>query len=439
MLHGSIADKLLWFALPLAATGILQQLFNAADIAVVGRFVGKEAMAAVGSNAPLIGLIVNLFVGIALGTNVVISHSLGQNDSGKVSDAVHTSVIVALAGGILFAIVGEAVIDPVLKCLSVPDDVFELSALYLRIYMCGLPVIFLYNFEASIFRSKGDTNTPLIVLTVSGAVNVVLNLVFVLGFKMSVDGVALATVISNAVSAGILFVILLKSDGDIRIDPGKLRVNKKILMRILRIGIPAGIQGMIFSLANIIIQSAINSLGTTVISASAAAFNVEIVAYYVVNAFGQACTTFTGQNYGAGNTDRCKKVLKWSIVLALLFTAASCGIILLFGKQILHLFTAEDDIVDTGYIRLVYIFSSYLFSLLVEVMSGYLRGFGMSMLPALSTVIGVCGVRILWIYNVFPHFNTFPSIMVVYPISMFVTASVLWSIFAFKRKSMYKA
>ena len=190
---------------------------------------------------------------------------------------------------------------------------------------------------------------------------------------MSVDGVALATVISNAVSAGILFVILLRSDGDIRIDPGKLRVNKKILMRILRIGIPAGIQGMIFSLANIIIQSAINSLGTTVISASAAAFNVEIVAYYVVNAFGQACTTFTGQNYGAGNTDRCKKVLKWSIVLALLFTAASCGIILLFGKQILHLFTAEDDIVDTGYIRLVYIFSSYLFSLLVEVMSGYLR------------------------------------------------------------------
>ena len=213
LLNGSLADKLIWFALPLAATGILQQLFNAADIAVVGRFVDKEAMAAVGSNAPVVGLLVNLFVGIALGTNVVISQAIGHGDEKKVADAVHTSILVAVIGGVLFAILGQLLTVPILRILAVPEEVFSLSALYLRIYMCGLPVIFLYNFESSIFRSQGDTQTPLLVLTVSGVLNVVLNLGFVIGLGMSVDGVALATILSNGVSALVLFILLQCGDG----------------------------------------------------------------------------------------------------------------------------------------------------------------------------------------------------------------------------------
>ncbi len=438
MLHGSLCDKLLWFALPLAATGILQQLFNAADIAVVGRFVNKDAMAAVGSNAPLVGLLVNLFVGISLGTNVVIAQSVGHNDKKRVSDAVHTSVLVALAGGVIFAVIGEIFAVPILNMLDVPEEVLKLSELYLRIYMCGLPVIFLYDFEASIFRSQGDTNTPLIVLTFSGILNVLLNLFFVVVIKMSVGGVALATVVSNGVSALILCILLMRSKQAVHLDIHKFRINTVVLKRILWIGIPAGIQGMIFSLANIIIQAAINSLGTTVMAASSAAFNIEIIAYYVINGFGQACTTFSGQNYGAGNMERCRRILKLSVILAVAFTAISCGLILFFGEEILHLFTTDEEVVRVGYLRLCYIFVAYIFSLLVEIMSGYLRGFGMSAIPAAATLIGVCGVRIAWIYIVFPHYRTFSSIMLIYPISMCVTAVVLWTIYAFSRKKLHK-
>ena len=437
LLNGSLADKLIWFALPLAATGILQQLFNAADIAVVGRFVDKEAMAAVGSNAPVVGLLVNLFVGIALGTNVVISQAIGHGDEKKVADAVHTSILVAVIGGGLFAILGQLLTVPILRILAVPEEVFSLSALYLRIYMCGLPVIFLYNFESSIFRSQGDTQTPLLVLTVSGVLNVVLNLGFVIGLGMSVDGVALATVLSNGVSALVLFILLHRSKKPVHISIRKLRIRRNVLLQILRIGVPAGVQGMIFSLANLCVQSAINSLGATVMAASSAAYNVEVIAYYVINSFGQACTTFTGQNYGAGKTDRCRRVLRLSIGLAFVFTAVLCALILLFGKEILHLFTIDPEVVRIGYIRLVYIFIAYIFSTQVEVMSGYLRGFGLSVLPAAATLLGVCGVRVLWIYTVFPLYRTFPAIIVIYPISMCVTAAVLWGIYLKQRGSLY--
>ena len=443
MLQGSLADKIILFALPLAATGILQQLFNAADIAVVGNFassdpaVNKAAMAAVGSNAPLIGLFVNLFVGIALGSNVAIAQAIGQRNAQKVTQTVHTSVLVALIGGAAFLVLGQLFTIPILHMMSVPDDVLHLSELYLRIYICGFPVIFLYNFESSIFRSVGDTRTPLVVLTISGVLNVLLNLLFVIGFHMSVAGVALATVISNAASAAVLFVLLLRTNQPVRLHVKKLRIHAGPLRHILKIGVPAGVQGMIFSLSNIIIQSAINSLGTTIMAASSAAFNIEIVAYYLINAFGQACTTFTGQNYGAGEMERCKKVLKRCVGLAFLFAGVLCTVILLFGKGLLHLFTADPEVIEAGYLRLVYIFGSYVFSLLVEVMSGYLRGFGYSIFPALATVIGVCGVRITWIYTVFPLRPTFASIMIIYPISMCVTAVILWAIYGSKRKAIY--
>lgn len=310
MVNGSLGDKIIKYTIPLAVTGILQQLFNAADLAVVGQFAGKEAMAAVGSNAPVIGLLVNLFVGISLGSNVIIARSIGQEDNEKISRAVHTSVLVALLGGLFLAVLGELLAPGIVKLLDVPEDIYPLAVKYLRIYLAGMPVILLYNFEAAIFRSCENTRTPLIALVISGILNVILNLFFVLGFGMDVDGVATATVLSNLISSVLLFSAQVKTELAIRINPHRLRIHGDVLGQILRIGIPTGVQGMIFSFANIIIQSAVNSLGTTVMAASSAAYNLEIFAFYIMNSFGQACTTFVGQNYGASKNDRCRKTLK---------------------------------------------------------------------------------------------------------------------------------
>lgn len=308
MLHGSIWNKLILYALPVAATGILEQLFNASDVAIVGNFTGEMrtvAVAAVGANSPIVGLLLNLFIGIALGANVVIAHAVGQGDEKTIHHAVHTAVIMAVAGGALVAVIGELGVGSLLRMLNVPEDVFPQALLYIRIYLLGLPVILLYNFEAAIFRSVGETRMPLEALAISGVLNVCLNLFFVVVPHMTVNGVAIATVLSNAVSSLILLVKLLRTDQAIRIRLDELRFHKDVFVKILRIGLPAGIQSAVFAVANIVIQSAINSLGTVVIAASSAAFNLEIFAYDVLNAFSQACTTFTGQNFGAGQIKRC--------------------------------------------------------------------------------------------------------------------------------------
>lgn len=435
MINGSLGDKIIKYTIPLAVTGILQQLFNAADLAVVGHFSGKEAMAAVGSNAPVIGLLVNLFVGISLGSNVIIAKSIGQGDDENISKAVHTSVVVALLGGLFLAVLGEFVAPEVVNMLDVPGDVYLLAVKYLRIYLAGMPVILLYNFEAAIFRSCGNTQTPLIALVVSGILNVVLNLFFVLGMGMDVDGVATATVVSNLVSSAILFVALMKTDLAIRINPRRLRVYGDVLGQILRIGVPAGIQGMIFSFANIIVQSAVNSLGTTIMAASSAAFNLEIFSYYIMNSFGQACTTFVGQNYGAGKGERCRKTLKLCLLQSLVSTAVVSGLILLFSHPLLSIFNTDSDVIAAGQIRLQYIFFAYLFGFAQEGLSGYLRGFGVSFIPAACAVIGICGVRLTWIFTVFRQTPSFATIMQVYPISLGVTAVVILAVTLFVKPS----
>lgn len=425
---GPIGAKIIKYAVPLAATGILQQLFNAADLAVVGQLpgeFGKSAMAAVGGNAPVIGLLVNLFVGIALGSNVVIANAIGQKDDRTVSKAVHTSIIFAVLGGIVLALIGELIAGNVVKLLGVPEEVFDMAVKYLRIYFLGMPVILLYNFESAIFRSCGNTKIPLIALAVSGALNVILNLFFVMVLHMDVDGVATATVISNLISAVILFVCLMKSTMKVKVYPKRLGVDGKTLLRILRIGIPAGVQSAIFSLANIVIQTSVNSLGTTVMAASSAAYNLEIFAYYVMNSFGQACTTFVGQNYGAGKNDRCRRTLKLCLIQSIIGTGVSCGLILLFGKTLLSVFNDDPAVIDIGYIRLQYIFLAYIFSFSQEIFSGYLRGFGVSAIPALCSIFGICGVRLGWIFTVFKRFPTFSTIMQVYPISLGITAIVI--------------
>ena len=429
MLHGPIWSRIPQFALPVAATAILEQLFNASDIAVVGNFTGTErtvAVAAVGANSSIISLIVNLFVGIALGANVAIAHAIGRGDKTSVQKTVHTSIILALAGGLLIALAGELAAAPVLKLLQVPDDVFPLALLYLRIYLLGMPVILLYNFEAAIFRSIGETKTPLLALAFSGCLNVVLNLFFVIVLHMTVNGVAIATVISNCVSSLILFWKLRHSKLEIHVSVKDLKIDPESMGRILKIGLPAGIQSAVFSLSNIVIQSSINSLGTIVIAASSAAYNLEIITYDILNSFSQACTTFVGQNFGAGNMKRCSKTLALCIVEGLVVLAAAIMLILFFGHSLLALFNSDPQVVSTGYIRLMAIVRAHVFSLLYEVMSGYLRGLGISMVPAILTIIGVCGIRFMWVQFVFPQDPTFQTIMNVYPVSLSTTAFMVF-------------
>lgn len=429
ILNGSIWNKLPKYALPVAATGILEQLFNASDIAIVGNFASTNrtvAIAAVGANSPIIGMILNLFIGISLGTNVVIANAIGRKDKETVEKAVHTSVITAFIGGLIVMLMGELCIGNILKMLNVPNDVFPYALLYIRIYLLGMPVIFLYNFEAAIFRSTGDTKEPLQALAFSGVLNVILNLIFVILFKMTVNGVAIATVIANTVSSAILFIRLMRTDKMIHLEVKKLRMDKDSLVRIIKIGLPAGIQSAVFNLANIVIQAAINSLGTVVIAASSAAYNIEILAYYMLNSFSQACTTFVGQNYGAGQIKRCKRTLGLCLIEDFIASAASITIILFSGKFLLSLFNSNSQVIEIGYSRLVMIFTAYIFSMIYEVMSGYLRGFGISLVPAILTIIGVCVIRIIWVYTAFPKSRTFHTLMMAYPISLSTTALLIF-------------
>ena len=427
MLNGPIWNKLPRYALPVAATGILGQLFNAADIAVVGNFTGDmrtAAVAAVGANSPVIGLLLNLFIGIALGANVVIANAIGRGDRETVHRAVHTSIVTALIGGVIVAVFGQFIAAGLMGLLNVPEDVYPLALAYLRIYLLGMPVILLYNFEAAIFRSVGDTKVPLIALTVSGVLNVILNLFFVIVLKMNVNGVAIATVLSNAVSSVLLLRRLLHGDL-VRVELKQLRIDPAIFRKIMRIGLPAGIQSAIFSVSNIIIQSAINSLGIVVMAASSAAFNIEIIAYDVLNSFSQACTTFVGQNYGAGQIKRCKKTMQLSFLEGAIATFVSVVVLLLSARSLLAIFNSDPEVIAIGYIRLATILPAYVFCLIYEILSGYLRGFGISLAPALLTMLGVCGIRIAWVKFVFPTSMTFQTVMWVYPISLGATAMLI--------------
>lgn len=428
ILNGSIWNKLPFYALPVAATGVLEQLFNASDVAIVGNFASTNrtvAIAAVGANSPVIGVILNLFIGISLGTNVLIANAIGRKDKETVEKTVNTSIFTAFFGGIIVALLGELIIPYLLQLLNVPADVFPYALLYIRIYLLGMPVIFLYNFEAAIFRSVGDTKVPLMALAFSGILNVLFNLFFVICCHMTVNGVAIATVISNVISSLILFIKLTRSDLWIHINVRRLSPDIGCLFKILQIGLPAGIQSAVFNFANLVIQSAINSLGTVVIAASSAAYNIEILVYYVFNSFSQACTTFVGQNYGACQLKRCKRTLFLCLIEDFVASVAAILLILCSGKFLLSLFNSDPHVISIGYSRLLIIFTAYIFSMLYEVMSGYLRGFGISFVPAVLTTLGVCGVRIAWVYMIFPKYRTFHTLLLAYPASLSLTALLI--------------
>ena len=437
MTEGSLWNKILGFAFPLAMTGILQQAFNAADIAVVGNFtgeLGEACMAAVGANTPIINFIINGFLGISLGTNVVIANAVGSKDDKTVQKAVHTSMIVAVLGGVIIALLGELLAEPIFRMQNISDEAFSMALLYFRIYIAGTPVILLYNFEAAIFRGIGNTRIPFLALVIAGLINVGLNVFFVVFMGRTVDGVATATVISNMISGIVLLLFLKKSKTSARFDEKKLRISGSVLKKILKIGIPSSLQACVFSAANIIIQSAINSLGTLVAAASSAAFNIEIFSYYVLNSFGQACTTFTGQNYGARKFDRCKKSLKLCLLEGIVIEGLMVSFLLFFGRDLIAVFKpGNPELVEIGYVRVMFITTAHLLSLFYDVMSGYMRGYGISLSPALVTMCCICGIRIIWIYTVFEQFRSFTSIMAVYPLSLGVNALAIFILLLIKR------
>ena len=429
MLHGSLLDKILLFAIPLAACSILQQLFNSVGTAVVGRFASSEALAAVGSNSSVISLMVTLFSGISLGSNVVIANYIGQCDKKRVPRVVHTAVTLALLSGVFLLILGQFVAHPILVLMGAPKDIIHLATLYLRIYFLGMPFFMLYDFGASILRSIGDTRRPMYALIVSGVVNVILNLLFVVVFHMGVAGAGLATVGANAVSAVQILYFLTHEERPIRL-------SFKSLM-ILRIGVPAGLQGMVFSLANVCIQSGINSFGSGGIAGSAVELNYEYFAYYLVNAFAQTVVTFTGQNYGAKNEERCKKIFR----LGMMCSVISCGVLstifVVFRTFFISLFTGDPAVYHYAVIRFLFVLMFEPLTSTYEISGGCLRGFGRSMTPAVLTVFGSCVLRLVWLATVCNWFHDYRLLMVIYPISWVLTGTMVLTAYFRTRKTLF--
>ncbi|WP_196802956.1 MATE family efflux transporter [Candidatus Stoquefichus massiliensis] len=437
MLNGSIWDKLLLFALPLAASSILQQLFNAADVAVVGNFAGGEALAAVGANGSVINLLVNLFVGLSIGTNVVVASFIGQKDEKRTSQAVHTSILLSLVSGFVLLVVGILFARPILEFMSTPEDIIDLATLYLKIYFAGMPFIMLYNFTSAILRSKGDTKRPLLSLMVSGIINVVLNLFFVIVLHMSVEGVAIATVISNIISSLMLVYFLMHETDALKVEVKKLYMHQDILLKIAKIGVPAGLQSTVFSISNVIIQAALNALGSAAVAASAAALNFEYFTYFVISAFSQAAVTFIGQNYAASKYVRCKQITKWTFLLSSLSTLCVSFLFIVLHEFCIGFFTNDPQIANLAYTRMYIVLSFQIINMVIELISGFLRGIGYSSIPALVCVLGICGTRIVYIYTIYPTITSYQNLLIIYPISWIITALSLTFIYLFIHKKVY--
>lgn len=435
ILHGSLWRDIPLFALPVAITGILEQLSNLIDTVMIGHFSpdgGTLGMAAVGSTTPIATLLIMMFVGLSLGANVTIAHAVGAGNQDRANRCAHTAVVLALLG-VVVTILMEIASRPLMQCLSVPPEIFNDTLVYLRVYLLGIPAILLFNFEAAVFRSVGVTRMPLMALAISAALNVVLDGIFVAFLGWGAAGVALATVLCYIVSSGFLFTRLLKADEAIRIDPRRLCIDRESVTKIVRIGLPAGVQGGVFSLANILIQTCINSLGAQVVAASSAALALEFVCYSLLNSFSQACTTFVGQNNGAGNLSRCKDVLKVALIEDAIITVVMIVLVVWQGRTILTLFSSDAEVLDIAYVRVCTLFPAYVFSMVYENMSGYLRGFGISALPSALTAIGVCGTRFFWALVVFPAHPTFATVMLAYPVSFSTTALLIAGALAYCR------
>ena len=425
MTHGPILKKLLLFTVPLILSSILQLLFNAADVVVVGRFAqqGDLCLAAVGSTGSLTSLIVNMFVGLSVGTNVVAARAWGSGDHKAMEDSVHTSMLVSIVSGVILAVVGVIGARVFLEWMNTPEEVIDLSSLYLRIYFAGMPANMIYNFGSAILRSVGDTRRPLIYLIIAGVLNVILNLFFVIVLHMDVEGVALATIISQAVSATLVVICLMRSEGGLRLTLKKLRIAGDTLKEIARIGLPAGFQGVLFSISNVMIQSSINAFGATVMAGSSAAGNLEGFVYVGMNAFHQAAVSFSSQNLGAGEYKRI-----WRIAVVCQVCVTVVGLLMgvgvwFFGGELLRIYTTSQDVVNAGLVRLTYVCLPYALCGMMDVMTGSLRGIGYSVTPMLVSILGICVFRVAWIATVckLPACSDIDFVYLSYPISWIIT------------------
>lgn len=424
MLEGPLLGNIIFYTIPIILTGFLQLLFNAADLIIVGRFCGSISVAAVGATGSITNLIVNLFIGLSVGTGVTVAHALGANDDEEVHRAVHTAIPTAIVSGIIITVVGVLFSETFLRLMNTPESVLPLSAIYMRIYFAGIIFMMVYNFCASILRAAGDTKSPLIFLSIAGVINVVLNVIFVIVFRMNVAGVALATTISQGISAILVVIALVRRNDACKLNLSKMRFYKPQLLKIIRIGLPAGIQSSLFSISNVIIQSSINSFGDVLMSGNAAAGNIEGFVFVILNAFHQTALNFIGQNVGANLYKRAKKVL-WIC----LFSVLTVGLVVtsamyLLGPSLLEIYIPDSpEAIRWGMVRISCLCLPYCLCGMMDVSTGALRGMGASVAPMIISVLGVCGIRIGWIYTLFqiPQFHTPQCLYYSYAVSWAVT------------------
>lgn len=421
MLHGPMLKKIIIFSLPLIASGILQQSFNAIDVAVVGRFSTSQALAAVGSTGVIISIMINLFLGISVGANVVIANYIGRDNKEGIRKSIGTSIALALISGVFLLIIGTLFARPILEMMNTPHDVIDLASEYLRVFFMGMPFMMLFNFGAAIMRSLGDTRRPFYSLIVAGIVNTVLNVFLVVGCGMSVEGVAIATVVANIINAFFIIRWLMRERAPFTLEWRKITLHMPELRKLLSIGVPAGLQGMVFSIANIFIQSSINEFGSTAVAGSAAALNYELYCYFIMVAFNQAVMAFVSQNYGAGQYDRCRRAFRICMVLAVTSVAAANLTVVIFDRFFVGLFSTDPAVMEFASTRLHYALMWQWVACSYEISGAAMRALGHSMTPTVLTIIGTCVLRLIWVYTVAEHNHDFGLLISIYPITWIIT------------------
>ncbi|MBS7297705.1 MAG: MATE family efflux transporter [Eubacteriales bacterium] len=421
MINGPLFGKILMFAFPLMLSSMLQLLFNAADVIVVGRFAGETSLAAVGSTGSLTNMLVNLFIGFSVGTNVLTAQAIGAKDDNTAKETVHTSVLFSVICGIALAVTGFFLARPLLAMMDTPADVIDKSTIYMQIYFLGMPVSMLYNFGYAVMRALGDTRRPMYYLILAGIVNVVLNIIFVTQFHMDVAGVALATIISQAISAVLIVRALCKLDNSCRLNLKELKIKRRVMVRMVRIGLPAGIQSTLFATSNVLIQSSINFFGKTVMAGNAAAANIEGFVYVAMNAFQQTAMSFTSQNYGAKRFDRIKRVFILCVATVFVVGLATGWLAIIFGDKLIPLYSTGEEVIEYGLKRLVFLCGTYFFCGIMDTIVGAIRGFGRTVIPMIVSLFWACAFRIIWVLTVFEQHKELEVLYISYPISWICT------------------
>ena len=438
MLHGPLFSKLMLLAVPIVLSSILQQLFNTADIAVSGKFISSAAMAAVGSNAPIIGLFISMVGGLSVGANVLLAVGIGRKRFDEVKVSLQTSMTAALLIGLVLMVLGVLVARPILELTSAPEDIIDMAATYLRIYFLGMPFLMIYNFGSAVLRADGDSRRPLYCLVFSSLANLVLDLLFVTVIPWGIAGVAFATTIANGLSAVLILYYLVGEKGYLHLDLSGFRLDRACMRQIVSIGGPAALQGIVFSLSNVVIQAAINSFGSDAVAGVSAALNFEYFTYYIVNGFAQAAVTFTSQNYAVRSMERCREIFRLSLAAAVLFTALLSAVFVVFRYPLLHVFTTSDAVMDYALIRLLIVTGLECMTASYEVSGSCLRGMGVSMLPAIETLFGSCLLRIFFILTIFWRMPDFTLLMKIYPVTWLITGTMVMTTYFVVQKRLFR-